>query len=150
MNTKKLNDIIDFAIAEEVKAYTMYEAAMQKTKDQAGQSMLKELANMERGHEAKLKALKEGKDVEFDDKRVEDLKISDYMDTVDLKDDSGFQEVLVFAMKAEKKAYELYLNMSQFYMRKEKGDLLVNLANEELKHKNMLERYYDDNIYVEN
>ncbi len=57
---------------------------------------------------------------------------------------------MIFAIKAEMKAYELYTNLEKLYTEPDEKALFTQLANEELKHKNDLEKAYDDEIYKEN
>ena len=150
MSDTNFEEIIDFAIEEEVKAYKLYEETAQKVNDNRLTPMLKDIANMERGHEAKLRALKAGKPVKVGSEKIQDLKIGDYLVDVDLNENSSIQDIMIFAIKAEMKAYELYTNLEKLYTEPEEKALFAQLANEELKHKNDLEKAYDDEIYKEN
>ncbi|MFH1760720.1 MAG: ferritin family protein, partial [bacterium] len=63
---------------------------------------------------------------------------------------AGIQDVLIYAIKSEQKAHELYTSLTVLYAEEDEKNLFRKLANEELTHKNDLEKVYDDNIYKEN
>ena len=147
---QKLTELIDFAIQEEIKANKLYTDASRKIEDKSAQEMLKDMAEMEKGHEAKLRALKEGRVEKIQAEKVQDLKIGNYLVDVELRVNSTIQEILIYAIKSEMKAYDLYTDLSRIIVDPDKKALLSGLASEELKHKNTLEVLYDDNINREN
>ena len=147
---EKLNEIIDFAIEEERKAFELYSKTAEKVDDKGASEMLKSMADMEKGHEQKLKTFKEGKVEKFEAEKVQDLKIGDYLVDVEINENTSVQDVLIFAIKSEKKSYDLYTDLSKVYVDQDKKEFLLTLADDELKHKNDLEKYYDDNINREN
>ena len=147
---EKFTELIDFAIQEEIKANKLYRDASQKIDDKSAQEMLKDMAEMEKGHEAKLRALKEGRIEKIEAEKVQDLKIGNYLADVELRVNSTIQEILIYAIKSEMKAFDLYTDLSRVIVDADKKALLAGLASEELKHKNTLEVLYDDNINREN
>jgi rubrerythrin len=147
---EKLTELINFAIQEEIKANKLYTDASQKIEDKSAQEMLKDMAEMEKGHEAKLRALKEGRVEKIEAEKVQDLKIGNYLADVELRVNSTIQEILIYAIKSEMKAFDLYTDLSRVIVDADKKALLAGLASEELKHKNSLEVLYDDNINREN
>jgi rubrerythrin len=149
MSESNFLEIIDFAIEEEQKAAQLYESTADKA-GEALQPMLKNLAKMERGHEAKLKGFKKGKIEAMGNVQVQDLKIGDYLVDVEINENSSIQDILIFAIKAEIKANELYRNLAKLYEDPEEKALFEQLANEELGYKNDLEKAYDDYAYKEN
>jgi rubrerythrin len=78
-----------------------------------------------------------------------DLKIADYLVDVELKPDMGYQEVLVFAMKAEKAAFKLYSDLAASADDEELRRTFLALAQEEAKHKLRFEVEYDDDVLRE-
>jgi rubrerythrin len=147
---EKFIELIDFAISEERKFYELYSRTAERVEDKGASEMLKSMANMEKGHEAKLKAFKEGKVENFETDKVQDLKIGDYLVDVEINEESSVQDVLIYAVKSEKKANDLYTDLSTVVGDPDKKEFLLALADEEMKHKNDLEKYYDDNINKEN
>ena len=82
--------------------------------------------------------------------KIPNLKISDYLVDSEFSPDMSYQNLLILAMKREEKSYRLYTVLA------EKGEdpslqkLFQILAQEELKHKNRLEKEYDDHVLMEN
>lgn len=150
MSTDSYKKIIDFAIEQEQKAAELYEKTAEKAEGSEIVTILKDMAKMERGHEAKLKAFKAGKDPNIGIEKVEDIKIGDYLVDVEITDSSSIQDVLIFSIKSEMKAYELYTQLCDIYVEPKEQELFSNLAMEELKHKSDLQKLYDDQIYNEN
>lgn len=150
MNSKHLERLIDFAIAEEKRSAELYAGLAEKIKDKGARTMLQDMAAMENGHARKLADFKSGHEMGINAGKVANLKLAEYMVEKPLSEDSGIQEVILFAIQAELKAWQTYSSMSQFYEEPHKRDFLAALAAEELKHKNALEKAYDDNIFKEN
>jgi rubrerythrin len=151
MSEVNLNEILDFAITEEVRAYTLYALTAKRVKNPGMVSLLNSLVNMEKGHEAKLTAFKKGKLQQFGAlKKGEDLKIADYLVDVKITPESSVQDVMVFAIKAEQKAFALYSRLAQLSIQEEAVQVFSGLAAEEKQHKIDLEKAYDDEIYQEN
>jgi rubrerythrin len=142
--------VIDFAISEEIRFQKIYTDAAEKTENNALKITLNDLAAMEKTHEEKLKAFKEGKIGNINTTKTEDLKISDYMEETEISEQSSIQDILVFAMKSEKKASDLYTKLSRMDQDEIQKNLFLSLANEELLHKNRLEKIYEDNFMTDN
>ena len=149
-NYSRMDAIIDFAIEEEIKARKLYSDTAGKAGNPSLKALLENLANMEKEHEAKLKAFKEDRAVEIGEKKIEDLKIGDYLVDVDINESSSIQDILIFAIKCEKKAHDLYMTVRDNYVGTDDRDLFEALAKEEMTHKNDLEKAYDDEVYKEN
>ena len=150
MELKNLGKLIDFAIAEEKKAADLYLGLMKKVKDKGSKTMLREMAEMEQAHERKLKAFKAGKEGAPMAGNVPNLKMAEYMIENTLSAESGIQDVVLFAIQCEKKAWQLYSDIAKVYEDAEKKSFMTALASEELRHKNGLEKAYDDEIFKEN
>lgn len=148
---ENLNVIIDFAIENEIKAAELYEKYAGIVESQSTREILSDMAKMERGHEAKLKEFKAtGSSQLTDADTFTDLQISDYMVDIELTESSTLQDVFVYAMKAEEKAYQLYTRICSAEGSCEPGDLFSVLANEEKHHKLNLEIEYEKLFMKEN
>jgi rubrerythrin len=136
--------VLDFAIGEEENAVEFYTELAEKTSHKYMKEVFLQFAGEEKGHRAKLIALKEGKKFQPEESDVVDLKISDY--TVDLRTDSvqNYEDALVVAMKKEKAAFKLYTRLSGMIDSPEISQLFKTLAMEEAKHKLRFEIEYDD------
>ena len=77
---------------------------------------------------------------------TQDLKIVDYLEDVPLSPDADYQQMLVYAGKREKAAYDFYMQIAEKHKGKQIGKMFTQLAQEELKHKQRLELEYDDVI----
>lgn len=149
MSEQTLNNIIDFAISEEKQWQERYAKAAQKAGSRLA-ALLGELSDMEKGHAARLEAFKRGKIEAIGKVQVQDLKIGDYLIDVELNDASSIQDVMIAAIKAEMKAHDLYTGLAATSGLEQEKQLFEGLASEELKHKNDLEKAYDEGIYKEN
>jgi len=152
MSTTK--DVFDLAVQNEIDAALLYSKMSKKTKDTTSKIMLEELAKEELQHKVvleKLFATVNDFDTNFvsNEKEV-DIKLSDYLAEVELKENSTMQETLIYAMQAEKIAYELYISLGNLSSNEKVKKILIGLADIEMGHKNKLEKLYDDRIYMEN
>jgi rubrerythrin len=150
MVDSSLESIVDFAIEEEHGAEELYSKTAKKIKSPQLAGLLTDMANMEKGHAAKLEAFKKGKIAEIGNIAVQDLKIGDYLVDVEVDENSSIQDIMIFSIKKEQSAHNLYTNMSKMVFEPAEKELFQHLAQEELKHKNDLEKVYDDEIYKEN
>ena len=147
----ELTELLDTAIYREIASYAFYTAGQKLTADPGARAVLKELAHQELKHSQWLKELKE-KGVQrnrWSGGEIADLKISDYLTGRDSLDNSGIQDVLVFAMKREQQSLEFYSRMSAAARDEALKTLCERLVHEEMKHKLRLETTYDDLFYQE-
>ncbi|MEW6443123.1 MAG: ferritin family protein [bacterium] len=144
------DEIIQFAVTKEQEAFELYRKMAAATESASGKILFKELADMERGHKSKLERLDRDYFASRKIKQVMDLKIADYLVDVELKPDSSYQDILLYAAKREKAAFDLYLDLSRVYISTpEIKKIFEVLAQEEAYHKLKLEREYDENVYKE-
>ncbi len=147
----EIKEIIDFAIKKEIEAYNLYSGIAKSSNNLAVQKLLTELANDELAHRQALEDLSRAEEIlNFDIDKVQDLKLSDHLQSTTIDEDSSLQETLVFAMKEEKGAYELYTRMSNAAETEQNVSIFQKLAQMELIHKNKLETLYDDIFYADN
>jgi rubrerythrin len=143
-------DILNFAIKNEEDSALLY-ADLAKRMDNPGtRKFFTEMAAEEVRHKAKLLEIKAGKTlVAKGTAKVIDLKLSDYLVDVQPDDIRDYQKALIYAMKAEKAEFKLYLDMAEQTSSEAVRDTLVLLAQEEAKHKLRLEMEYDDYVLRE-
>jgi rubrerythrin len=147
---KSIDDILDFAIGEEEAAQRFYEGLAGRAESAAMREVFEGFAREEKGHRAKLEAIKLGHRRVAFASRVEDLKIGDYLVDVDATPETGYQEALILAMKKEKAAFRLYSDLAAAAPDEELRAIFLGLAQEEAKHKLRFEVEYDDNILTDN
>jgi rubrerythrin len=145
---ENLRDVLHFAIRKEQDARDLYLMFREMVKDPGAKILLQELADQELGHRNMLeKALEEGK-VEgiVGKKPVKDLHLSDVFVAEPLGPQSSPQEVMIFAMKNESASYNLYRTMADNYSGTPLEPTFSQLAQEELHHKETLERQYEEHF----
>jgi rubrerythrin len=148
MNFETLQDILIFAIRREADAQKLYLMFRAMVKDPGAKALLKDLADYELGHKKLLEnALKGGKIGSMRVKRkVADLHLGDYMVAGEVGPDSSPQDVMLFAIKKEQEAHDIYHMLLGSYEETELGELFSRLAKEELGHKETLEREYEEHF----
>jgi rubrerythrin len=143
--------IVQRAIQLEIEAETMYKSAAATVKDEAVHQRLLEMAAQERGHKAKLEDALAG-NMRWAIRRakaepVKDLRLSDHLTGGSLDPNADYQDVLLFAARREKTAYEFYKAMAEMVDDKLTQNLFEMLASEELRHKYVLEKTYEEVVY---
>lgn len=143
--------VVQRAIQLEIEAETLYKNAAATVKDEAVQHRLLEMAAQERGHKAKLEDVLAG-NVRWAIRRakaepVQDLRLSDHLTGGSLDPQADYQDILLFAARREKTAYEFYKAMAEMVDDKLTQSLFEMLASEELRHKYVLEKTYEEVVY---
>jgi rubrerythrin len=146
MEFKSIDDIVDYAIEKEIEAAEFYEKAAKTIEIVGASEVLKDYAAEERKHEQILKDLKENKAriEEYKFEKIQDIKRSDYLVEMTYRPDMNYEDLMRLAMKREEKANQLYLTLAKATDNEEHAQFFTLLAQEELKHKNSLEKLYDD------
>ncbi|MDY6915048.1 MAG: ferritin family protein [Candidatus Cloacimonadota bacterium] len=151
MDSKKFNEIIDFAVDKEKEAVEFYQDLQTKAKFKAQKEMLKELENMEKGHIIILNQLrKKGYDIVSEKKEVPDLKISNYIVNVEPSQNMSYQDILIVAMKREEASKNLYTDLAAKLEAREAQQVFQRLAQEEARHKLKFEKLYDEQVLKDN
>lgn len=148
---KTIDDILDFAIKDELRASNLYAGLAKRTKSKEMQQIFEQFSKEELGHKKKLESIKKGSIIAISGKKVQDLKIGDYLVEVNTsRENLSYQEALIIAMKEEKAAFRLYTDLADKIDDAAAKKTFLMLAQEEAKHKLRFEIEYDDNILREN
>ncbi len=151
MDLSTIEKVLDFAIGQEEKAAKLYTLLAEGTDSESMKDVFLQFAKEEKGHRAKLIAIREGKQVMIPaNTPVPDLKIGDYLEDVNYFEKLDYQQALILAMKAEKAAFRLYQDLASATDDQVLKETLLGLAQEEAKHKLRFEIEYDDNVLKEN
>jgi len=150
MNRENFDKIIDFAVEREKAAVDFYHELQGKAKFEAQKEMLKEFEDMEKGHVIVLENIRKKGFEKLDEKKVTDLKISDYIVPVEPSNEMDYQDILIIAMKREEAATRLYSEMAARFPGSDIQKMFLRLAAEEADHKLRFEKLYDEQIYREN
>lgn len=147
---RNLQEVISFAIDKEEASYQLYKKTAGMMKEISSRKMLEEMAEQELGHKRLLQGMDKQRIAAYQVVKVPDLKIGDYLVDVEYREDMTYQQILIFAMKAEEKAAQLYMSAQLLTNDPEAIKMLDMLANEEKKHKFLIEALYDDKVLAEN
>jgi rubrerythrin len=147
---RSVDEILDFAIEKEQEAADFYNDLAAKMARAHMRDIFIQFAQEEMEHKAKLQQIKRGDIAMRPRQEVPDLKISDYLVTVEPNEAIDYQGALLVAMKKEKAAFKLYSDLAATTDDQQVKDLFLTLAQEEAKHKLRFELEYDDHILSEN
>lgn len=143
-------EIIKQAIRFEQESYAFYDRAARIVKSEQARTILQDLRGQEETHKAKLEAvLDKGPSWAVPLGRPEetmDLKIGEHALPSDLDSKADFQDALLVAMKREQASYDFYTTMAGLVSDDAKP-IFEFLANEEAKHKNDVQKIYDEIVY---
>ncbi len=145
-----IQEIINFAIKKEKEAYNLYSGFAKRTDNLTVKKLFEEIAQDELGHREALENLSKAEDIlNYNMESIQDLKLSDHLVVQPIDENSGLQEVFIFAMNEEKAASTLYTKMASSAIDEEHISVYQKLAQMELKHKNKLESLYEEMFYAE-
>ena len=145
-----IEDVLDFAIANEVKATFFYENLARTVENAHMQKLFLSFAKEEKVHAAKLRKIKAGEKALGGFQEIPDLKISDYVVESESNEKLDYQGALILAMKQEKAAFKLYTDLANVVGSAELKEVFASLAQEEAKHKLSFETEYDEHVLGEN
>ncbi|HDP97557.1 MAG TPA: hypothetical protein ENN22_00025 [bacterium] len=143
---------LKLAIVAEIDAYNLYNDTSEKIKNPASKEMLKELAQQEMGHRKSLEKVLKNRDYKMLGKSIPKASpgVADFLETTKLTEQASIQEVMIFAMNEEQKAYNFYMALKDQFAGTEMADLFDRLAMEENGHKIKLEEEYEQHFLSEN
>jgi len=141
--------VLEYAIEKEIEANQFYTDLAKQMKNPAMRKVFEAFAKEELGHKTKLEGIKQGKKIQ-PAKKVTDLRIADYTVDVEPAPDMSYQDALILAMKKEKAAFRLYLDLADQVENEDQKALFLSLVQEEAKHKLRFEIEYDDVMLNQN
>ncbi|MBI5501971.1 MAG: ferritin family protein [Deltaproteobacteria bacterium] len=144
-----VNEVLDYAISEEEKAHDFYIDLSHKVDKPWMKKALEDFAKEEAGHKQKLLGVKNGKHLAPAETKVLDLQLSDYLVDVEPKPSITYQDALIIAMKKEKAAWRLYMDLAAATADVALQNTFKALAVEEANHKLRFETEYDETMLRE-
>ena len=147
----ELTNLLEAAMLKEVASGAFYTEGQKKTDDPGARALLKELADMERGHLEMLRKLNQRNHPPSHWRRNKAalLRLGDYLSGGESLDEAGLQDTLIFAIKQEQKAAAFYTQMKAVFTNEEARRLCQRLIDEENEHRRKLELFYDDFVFAE-
>ena len=143
---------LQIAVKEEIKAYNLYNNASKNVTSPGTKVMLLELAEQELNHRNILESIQQEKTYQLLAVNIpqQSSGISDFLISSEITENATIQEVMIFAMKEEEKAFNFYNELKDFSAGTELEDLFGRLAAEEKVHKIRLEDEYEKHILKDN
>ncbi len=151
MGTADLKAILDLAITKEEEAFDFYRELAGIVADKQTKDALEYMAEEEKKHKEFL--------IGYRDKGLGDLtlkpgasvdyKIAEHLQAPDLKPGMEQKDVYLLAAHREKNAHEFYLSLAVIHPDGDTKNLLLKMAEEELKHKEKVEYFYTNAAFVQ-
>ncbi|HRY98295.1 MAG TPA: ferritin family protein [Bacteroidales bacterium] len=145
-----IHDILEFAIRSEQAAVEFYTQLATQARNGDMKAVFEQFAREEMGHKARLLSIRESGFPGLGQEKVADLKIADYTVAAEVSPGMSYSDALVVAMKREKSAFRLYMDLSERAGDQEMKEAFLSLAMEESKHKLRFELEYDEFVLREN
>lgn len=142
---KSIKEILEFAISREQESYQTYISLMELTKNPDLYHTLESFAKEELQHKAnlELELMKEGLAV---DEYQETPEMNFSFENVDsnFHIDTNHQKILLASIQKEKASFRLYIKLAGYVKEPEFHETLLAMAEEEVKHKVILELKYEN------
>jgi rubrerythrin len=147
-----IEEIIDFAIEREREAQATYLSYAGQTGRRSFSQLLLSMAEMEKEHERKLTALRQGSTTTaaFTPTKGADLGLADMLVEIPFTPTMEYGDFLVLVIRKERDAEKLYLKLSGLTTSEDLRNMFTLLADEERKHRDWAQERYDQDILKEN
>jgi rubrerythrin len=148
---KTFEEVVEFAIREETKAYVSYMALAGQAKHPWTRKAFEEFAAEEVAHIDGLVEMKRAGHPSIKPENVPDPRIDEYLTAEVLpREDMDTREAYILAIRAEEAAVNLFRDLAAKAVVTEIQEFLLALAQEEAKHKLKLETEYEDRVLDQN
>jgi rubrerythrin len=144
------SEILNRAIGKEEQAKTLYEMYADMVENRHAKMLLQEMAKEELGHKLALEKINPEDPGVFTATEISSGEFGEFFDRPQISKDSSLQDILRFAIAEEADAFNFYSSLTKYSKDDKLVNLLNRLAGEEKKHKQRLERIYDDMFQPEN
>jgi rubrerythrin len=149
VNPDEIEDVLYYAISREVEANVFYNILSQYIDDAQVRDICNELASEELEHKARLEleimklgiVVKSSAAVEQGSRMLP--KPLDYMVEIAKAMRLGLPELILWAMEKEKTSFRLYIDLLGMMDDKQSRQTILELAEEEARHKMRFELEYD-------
>lgn len=138
-------EVLEFAVHREVEAYYFYMALANRVDSEEMRQVLKEFAKEELEHKAKLELeiLKAGQTLTIDEEPSETSEDNNIRSNADLLLDMDYKDILLLAIEKEEAAFRTYINFLPTVHDQQSREVLLAIAEEEVKHKQRFQIEYD-------
>ncbi len=143
----ELRRTLNFAVEKEREAEAFYRSWAAKADEPGVRTLFTQLASWEQGHAEKLASIN-AEEVAALESPSTGSGLSELLVDIEAAPDMTLQEAFVVAMKREEASAALYRGMAA--LGGKAGQLFSGLEAEERRHKELLEREYDEIFLPEN
>jgi rubrerythrin len=146
---KRVSDILEIAIKREEDAYDFYMDIHSKVVDAAVKDTLEFIAGEEKKHKAFLVSYRDGdfgtRALRMSD--VVDYKIAEYLEEPEVGENLKPEDVYLVASHRELRSHHFYTELANLHADGDLQEMLLKMANEELKHKEKMEYLYTNTAF---
>lgn len=146
---KRVSDIFEMAIKREEEAYDFYMDIHAEIADPSVKETLEFIAGEEKKHKAFLVNYREGnfgaKGLRMSD--AVNYKIAEYLEEPEVDADMKPEDVYLVASHREQRSHLFYTELANLHADGEPREMLLKMANEELKHKEKMEYLYANTAF---
>lgn len=144
-----LDEVIKFAIEREDTAYKLYKRAAELSTSISAKKMFEELAAEEATHKDVFAKIDEDKAENHKLCTLPEASIAKYLADVPFRENLTYSEILVYALKTEENAYQLYKAAAGMTDDPRLQKVLMNFADVELGHRRRVELLYEEKVLTE-
>lgn len=136
-------EILEFAIAREIEAVHFYRILAKRIKSPEMRKVFEDLAEEELEHKAKLEleVIKMGKTIV--EQKPSDFEIDYDKEDVGPELDMDYKDMLLLGIEKEEASFRTYVTLIGTVHDQESREVLLAIAEEEVKHKLRFELEYD-------
>ena len=151
MTDDRLAQFIEMAIKREEEAYAFYMELLEKVSDESSQDTLRWIAGEEKKHRAFLVSYRD-EGLGRQALRMTDVtyyKIAENQEEPEVKENMDSKDVFLVAAHRERRSHAFYSEIAGLHPEGDTRDMLLRMANEELKHKEKMEYLYSNATYTQ-
>jgi len=143
------NTFLDLAIDREIEAYNFYMDLYNRISDNTAKDALLWIAGEEKKHKEFLINYKEGKisSTALKLTKVEEQKIAEHVAAPEIKPQMDTKDVYLTAAHRELASYNFYNDFAMMHTDGELKEMILKIANQELKHKEKVEYLYSNTAF---
>ncbi len=140
-----VEEILELAVAREEDAHIFLMALAARMVNPEMRKVFEELATEELEHKARLEleVIKTGR-VVTDSKKKLYYETNDYAEDVGSEIDMDYKDMLTMAMQKEESSFRLYVDLASRVTNEDAYEILLALAEEEVRHKLRFEMEYNN------
>jgi rubrerythrin len=151
MQSKDLSAVLNMAIDKEIEAHAFYLDLHGRVSDPEAKQTLQFLADEEKKHHDFLAKYKEGAvgPQSLKSSQVIDYKIADHLEQPDISGKMDSIDIYLVAAHRELNSFNFYKGLAEMHPQGNVKEMLLKMANEEMKHKEKVEYLYSNTAFTQ-